>query len=201
MFQSDVAHGPAAIASSEQLLSRLDLSSKARDLLAGTESLDAYLESLVVAELYVDALGLLSYGLPIRRAVWWACLATWHGLGGKPLASDQVLQSAVVWVIAPTPATQSEAARLATMDQLETAAGFCAFAASKAGVIPRRGEPFTAQDATGAAGLVRSAVITAFAKGAEAGREITYRQMIDIAWDIAEGKALWYPWPREETAA
>lgn len=107
------------IAHAQAVCARFEASAEAVALLEEALPPATYLERLVGAELFNDAVTFLAHALPKREAVWWACLCARGSMPRPPGDAEQaVLEAAEAWVLQP-----GEENRRATMAKAE-AAGF-----------------------------------------------------------------------------
>ena len=84
------------------------LSPGALNLIKDDMPVGDYLEVLTDRQMYVDALMVLAYAMPIRFAVWWACLCIREIADRKLQVSEQaVWEAAARWVLVPTTARRN----------------------------------------------------------------------------------------------
>jgi hypothetical protein len=95
-------------------------------LLAGTQTPRQYLDALLKAGMFADAIRFLAFALPVREAVWWGCLC----LRLTHADPEQSVNLAARWVIEPTEAHRQEAEKVANQT---TAAGWLARAVAWTG--------------------------------------------------------------------
>jgi hypothetical protein len=106
------------------------LGEEARALLQEEFTLQAFLDLLMVHELFPDAVRLLAYALPKRDAVRWACLCIRHvAAADTPPADLAALEAAERWVIEPHEANRRAAMQAAEGLAFQTAASWAAVAA------------------------------------------------------------------------
>ena len=106
------------------------LSDEARRLLEAGQTAPLYVERLVAAEHYEDAVTFLAYALPRRAGTWWGCLALWRLAGPDlaPLERDR-LCAVVAWVLEPTDDHRRAAARHGEQSDYATPASWLAVTA------------------------------------------------------------------------
>lgn len=189
--QRDV-YGPPACATLAELRAAVPFDAEARQLAAAAAGIDVLLEQLQAAKLDVDAIRLLAYALPIRQAVWWGLLCTWHGLDGSPDAEQNMaVQAASRWVLEPTHAQQHTAQAVAQARPLQQAADCCVRAAGLAGHVERPDNVFNTGDVSAAARMVLAAVCLAYAERLNHQGQISYRRLARLGALVKEGKLLW----------
>ena len=139
--------GPPSCRSLAELLDVLPLSSQAKPLAGGVGTAGEYLARLGDHRLDVDAIRVLAYALPIRQAVWWGVLCTWHGMSetSEP-EQDLALQATVRWCVEPTDECRRAADAIAGSRMLENAGDCCVRAAALAGHIAGPDAPFLPRD-------------------------------------------------------
>ena len=106
------------------------LSEAAVPLLVADMAPGAYLDALVAAGLWPDAVKFLAHGLGRREAVWWACVCCRATMEPKP-APEAVgaLTAAETWCRAPTEENRRAAQAAAEASGLEHPAALAALAA------------------------------------------------------------------------
>lgn len=103
----------------EEICRHFEPSAAAAALLARHPATADFLVGLLAARLWQDAVRLLAFGLPRRKAVWWACLCARAALPAEPATAPRAaLAAAEAWVFKP-----SEDSRRAT-EARARAAGF-----------------------------------------------------------------------------
>lgn len=176
------------------------LGRKALGLLRPDQGPREYLEALVGASLYPDAVRFLAFALPIREAVWWACLHTLMSEASRLHREDTLALEAVArWVAEPTEEHRRQAEARAGQ---ATAAGLAARAVTLTGgslrppplphippgpEFPRRG--------------VSRSITRGVTAGKSGGLPDRYRQAVALGMQIARGRWLWAAVPRTLTAS
>lgn len=180
--------GPAAL-SPEQIRSHDHFNDSARRLWTTDRDLSSFVQAMIDTDppLLGDAIWTLAYSLPIRRAVWWACLCA--ARGADPAAADDPrLRIAVEWVMEPSLARQRNAV-FAAEGELETASDWCVKAASMAGY--EENDHWTTGMTKAAAGVVRSVVIFAVEGAKRQNQNFTYRQAALLGIRVGLGDFGW----------
>lgn len=97
------------------------------------QTIGVYLDRLVRNSLYLDAVRIMAHALPIRRALWWTCLALRKccDVHSLPKVEQGAIRAAAVYVADPTEANRlaaEESANLVAYDKpaylLARAAGY-----------------------------------------------------------------------------
>lgn len=161
-----------------------------RRKLADVASLDNFLDAGLHARRwsYGEMTWALALGLPLRQAVWWACLCVERSRHGHySLEDSHALGAATAWVLEPT----SDRRRIAEIvgERGKTSAFCCCAAAGRAGHFDN-GQWWMLLPKT-AAGLVQSAVIYASAEARETSAAVTDRQFVLLGLEILRGR---FPW-------
>lgn len=173
----------------EELCVRASLSDHARRLLAPSLDTPAFLERLLNAELFVDAVRLLAFALPVRQGVWWACLAVRTAMGERitPLAKDAVL-AAEAWVYKPVEANRAATLPAAEAAGVDSFAGYAALAAFwSGGSMTPAGLPELKPNPMLSPNAVAAAVLLAGLDAAPDTAALWYHGMVMRGIDIANG--------------
>jgi hypothetical protein len=166
-----------------------DASPEARELLPAHATIPAFLDVLLKQRLWVDAIRLLSFALPARERVWWACLMARDSLA--PDARQDMLsciEAAEEWVYRPTDPARRAVFPLAEAIGFESPAAYAGLAAywAEGSLAPLDMPPVPPSPAlsptAAAAAVLLSAVIRDPAKA-----EAKYRAAIAAAVNIANG--------------
>lgn len=178
------ADGPGAVSSPGQVLECVPLSSAGKALVTGDADGAALVRRLVDASLEIDALRLFAYLIPIRKAVWWGCLCSWHGNGGKPeILEDESLRAAVAWVRTPGESEWIIAEQSAKGDGCRSPGGCCAQAVGWAGFLSPSGS-WTHRDLRVAARLVASSALMVVSRS-------NPRQLLTLGVEVVRGVNRW----------
>ena len=172
-----------------ELTARFELSAAGRDLLADGMTPAAFLDALVAAGLYQDAVALLAHGLPKREAVWWACTcARETPMPDAPPADQAALDGAEAWVYKPTEERRreaEEAGKAAGYSSPESWAATAAFWSNGSIIAPDAPPVPAAEDLTARA--VNGAVMLAAVRREPERAEERYQLFIEKGRDIASG--------------
>jgi hypothetical protein len=192
------AAGPAAPSAgleqpATEVCSRFQLGDAARSLLQDGQKTRAFLQSLVNAKQFVDAIKVLAHAVAKREAVWWACQCCREGAAGKqPPKILAALEAAEHWAADPTEENRRATYAAAEGAGFDTPAGCAALAAFYSGgslgppnvpVIPP-GEWLTAHAAAGAIQL-------AVATGPPSEVAPTYQEFLACGLAVADGANPW----------
>ncbi len=177
------------IAHAADICARFQPSDDALALMEETLSPALFLERLMDAELFNDAVTFLAQALPKREGVWWACLCVRGSMPRPPEANESaVLEAAEAWVLEP-----SEQNRRASMTAAE-ALGFEAAAAwTGAGAFWSGGSiappdlPEVPPDDKLTGTAVACAVNVAAHRAPVSKPNDRYRQFLSQGFDIAAG--------------
>jgi hypothetical protein len=184
--------GQPAAATLGEIAQNVSLSEEARALLPAAATPPTFFGRLLDERLDVDAIRVLAQLLPLRRTVWWSILCAWHGAAGNPSAGeDKALETSVRWVVTPLEDQHRAAEALAGSGVIEQAADCCVRAAALAGKASTPDEPLVPIDACGAARLVATAVLLAYAQRARTDRSLTYRRLLTLGLHVSGGKIGW----------
>jgi hypothetical protein len=188
---------PAPVLGLEQpaadVCTRFALGHAARPLLQDGQKTRAYLQALVDAKQFIDAVKVLAHAVPKREGVWWACQCCRQDPGvekaPKVLAA---LEAGERWVADPSEDNRRAAYPAAEAAGFDTPAGCAAVAAFWSGgslgppnvpVIPP-GEGLTAHGVAGA-------ILLAAATAPPAEVANTYRKFLARGVAVADGKNRW----------
>jgi len=169
-----------------------ELQEEAKTHLNGQPAPHEFVDRLLRAKLYADAIRFLAYALPKRQAVWWACLS----VRSVPVCygdqiSAETLQAAETWVkdaSEPNREAALEAGNKHKFEMPTAPAGWTAMAAGWSGGavkttdenVPAPPEHLTAHAASGAILLVATAE-------PDQAKEL-YRKFLETGVQIAQGK-------------
>ncbi|QDU60903.1 hypothetical protein Pan216_17560 [Planctomycetes bacterium Pan216] len=183
--------GPAFLPADR--LEDLELGGDAKELAKNAETAEALLDTLASRQLVADAVALLSQTLPIRRAVWWGCLAAWHPEIERPPqgANAVALRAALAWVKHPTGPNRLAAERCAQKVDPASAIGACVKAASLAGHCEGDDEPFAPLEIRLTARLIEAAVLLAFERASTRGTETGAMELIEMGRQVRDGALTW----------
>lgn len=180
-------NGPAAAVMAVKACSLANVSDEAIFLAGDIEPTDAFLFQLIERRMYHDAICVLPHILPIRQAVWFACLCAWRGEGSNLAPQqDQALRAAVRWVIDPSAEHHGIAAEAADAATWKLASGRCAAAVSYAGF---RGDPADGWKTAKVDDTARLCMSAALKVANNSDRDQV--AVLSIGVEIALGKNLW----------
>lgn len=176
-------------AHAQDISARFQPSEEAMALLEDGLPPATYLERLIAAELFNDAVTFLAQAMPKREAVWWGCLCAGGSMPRPPSAEEQAaLEAAEAWVLKP-----SEENRRAAMAKAE-AAGFelpsswaCAGAFWSGGSLAPPDLPEVPPDDKLTGTAVACAVNVAAHRAPVSRPNDRYRQFLSQGIDIANG--------------
>lgn len=178
-------------------------SKSARRLLLPGASPQAFLESLLAAELYGDAINVLPHLLSKQGAVWWGCLCAWQAARPEPTPIEaKALQAALRWVMMPSEENRRSAEGPGRAATLQTPAGCLALAAFWSGgsmIAPEVGMVVPPSHAT--TRLVAGAVMTAAILHEPLNWKQHYCQFLAMGQDIIRGNNLWTELVQDEEHA
>ena len=175
--------------SAAEICGRYELGPAAKKFLRDDATPRQFLGVLIEKEQYLDAVRFLSFALPKKEAVQWACLCARHILRVQATAREsESLRAAERWVMDPSDDNRRAAMAAAEKEGLGSPAGCAALAAFLSGgslaptsvaTVPP-GEHLTAQVAAGA--IMLAAVIVEPEKAPE-----KYRVFLAHGLDLAKG--------------
>lgn len=160
---------------------------QAAPLAAANPLVGSFLAALLAARMWDEAVRVLAFGLPKRKAVWWACLCARVALGPEPPQAAAVA-AAEAWVFAPNEDNRRTCEAAATAAGHQTAASWAAVAAFwSGGSLVAADLPAVppGEQLTGTA--VSGAVMLAAAAGPAAEIPQRYQQFLAAGIDIANG--------------
>lgn len=184
--------GPVAIRDLNEIDQGVQISSEARRLIAGCTSVEQLLKTFVEKGLDVDAIQLFPYLVPVRKAIWWACICSWHGSAGRPQESEDAAFRAVVrWVQAPSERQMKQAQTAADGEKTDAAGGYCARAIVWAGFLASPEGPWKANDPRVAAKICAGCVLLALSNASDNGIPSNMRQMLKLAFAVSDDSLPW----------
>jgi hypothetical protein len=172
-----------------EICDQFEMAAAAKALLNDQISPDGLLDLLMEHGHFVDAIKLLSFGLPKREAVWWAAQCVRSSLpADAPAKSSEALKAAEAWVYKPTEENRRAAMTKAQATKFDTPSAWAAVAAFWSGgsmappdvpIVPP--PPFLIGRAV--AGAIMLAAVTGPADKIEP----RYRHLVAQGADIAAG--------------
>ena len=163
-------------------------------LLAASATPGEYLDRLVAAKLYEDAVRFIAYALPPREAIWWLCLCIGR-VAPEDLADveKQALESAAGWVKDPNEKTRRRAEKAGRVADFKTPSGCAAFAAFyTGGSIAPEGLPEVPPPRGVVPRIVDGALCLAMAPITDRPRKEVQRDFLEIGLAVSRGER---PWP------
>lgn len=184
--------GPVAIREMSEIDQGVQISSEARRLIPGCTSVEQFLRTLVEKGLDVDAIQLFPYLVPIRKAIWWACICSWHGSAGRLQdPEDAAFRAVVRWVQAPSERQVKDAQAAAETENTDAAGGYCARAVVWAGYLSSPEGPWKANDPRVAAKVCAGCVLLALSSASDNGVPSNLRQMLKLAFAVSDDSLPW----------
>jgi len=175
------------------LASRCELGEDAKKLLREDLSSRRYVEVLADRKLFRDAVAFLSFALPKREAVWWACCCA-RVVAGPMLSGTQAgaVEAAEKWVVAPTEENRRATMPAAEAAKLATPSGCSAIAAFFSGgsLAPPDVKPVPPAGHLTAQMVIAAVSIAAVSAEPEKAPE-KLRQFLTMGMEMAEGRNLW----------
>lgn len=174
---------------SEQILSRVELSSEAQALVDGKALPSVTIQVLFDNQLYIDLTNFIAHALPVRESIWWCCVVLELREQDWSVAERDTLQRCKSWALEP-----EEVKRRSIEQQLlrlghDCALGWLAQAVvwNGSGSIAAPDQPQVLPAAYLFAKAVGGAINTAALIPQWQGYQEYYRRCHAIAEDIANG--------------
>jgi hypothetical protein len=153
------------------LCSGLVLAEGSRLLLDAQMTPEEFVQTLVTAQQYQDAVGVLARALPVREQIWWACHSARQSpdFGSAP-AIDAAVLAAEAWVNDASESNRYKAFDAAQLVRPGAAANCAAMAAFVSGrsMAPAREKPFPPPPGLSAQLTAGAVIVASIAEGAEA---------------------------------
>jgi hypothetical protein len=180
--------GPAAT-----LAPRAKLSDEATSLLRPEWTARQYLEALIAAGRWHDAIRFLAWALPRREAVWWACQCIRAAnLPPGPPEDARALEAAEKWAASATEDHRRAAFAAGQTVNFETPAALAALAAFwSGGSLSQPRLPVVPPAEHLCPGTVGNTVILVGVIRTPEKAEEKYRAFLQLGKDVAEGKNRW----------
>lgn len=178
-----------AVALASDILARCSPSEEAKALAAPGMTPARYLEAAIAAGLLADAIRFLAFAMPVREAVWWACLAVRESLAGEPPGTvAPVLDAVEAWVYKPVDANRHAVFAKAEAAGLDTPAGYAALGAFwSGGSMAPPGAPEVPPDPSLAPNAVAAAVLLSAVAREPQKAEEHHRRSLARGINIANG--------------
>ncbi|QSA96394.1 hypothetical protein [Methylococcus sp. EFPC2] len=167
----------------------IELSAEAKSLLSPQLSPADFLEGLLAAGHYGDAVNFMARALPKREATWWACLCARSALGENPPAPYvQALAAAEQWVYTPSEENRRLAMAAAEATPFDHPAAWAAVAAFWSGgsLAPENVPAVPPADNLNAKAVIGAVRLAVVIREPEKAAE-KYRLFLEQAIDIANG--------------
>ncbi|QDU59643.1 hypothetical protein Pan216_04740 [Planctomycetes bacterium Pan216] len=183
------------VASAWDIAQKVALSLKAKKLLTNELTPQEFIGRLIDESLYVDGLRFLPHTMPLRAAVWWACLATEHVMEHEETIEAEdlgALLAATDWCVEPSKANQ-ENARIAGLDaSVRTAAGCAAKAAFNAGSMSSPDSPLIPRSAVFAAKLSACSALVGAVEIPGQKLSKSYFEFLQLGIEVAANQNEWF---------
>jgi hypothetical protein len=154
-----------------ELCAYLILAEASRQLLDGEMTPPEFIEALLAAQQYQDAMAVLSRTLPVRERIWWACYCARHSsdFGSTP-AVDAAVLAAEAWVTDCSEANRYRAYDAAQLVRPGAAANCAAMAAFASGptLAPAREKPMPPPPGLSAQLAAAAGIVASISQGREA---------------------------------
>jgi len=115
-------------ATAAEICERVDLSTEARAFLLPELSPQGYFSLLVDSEQVGDAVRFLAFSLPVREAVWWACVVAHTNITQPTELEATCLERTAAWVYGPNEERRRACFAVAEQAKFEGAAAYAALA-------------------------------------------------------------------------
>jgi hypothetical protein len=181
-----------AAATVREVCDRLDFCDETLCLLDDNTSPKEFVERLVGAERFADAIRFLAHAMPKREAVWWAARCVDDVLIENRTTDVAALEAARRWVVDTTDDNRRAAGAAADATKLTTAAGMTAISAYwSGGSIAPPGSPDIPPDPSMTANGISGAVVLAASE--DNGEDIleVFRRFIQYGTAVADGEDRW----------
>jgi hypothetical protein len=178
-----------------QVCDAAELSEEALALRTPGQAPRAYVDALIAAESYADAVRLLAHALPRREAVWWAWVCAKRAAGDTPPPHvGALLEATRVWIAEPTDAHRRTVMAQAEAVGFGTPAGSAGLAAFFSGqsLAPPDAEPVPPGEFMAAKAIAGSVVLAAVATEPERAAE-KFREYLEQGMVVADKTDLWTP--------
>lgn len=178
--------------SSVEIGKRASLSYVAAAVLHDGLTPSAFLELLLGRNLISDAMRFLTFGLPLRRSIWWGCLCVRHASQALPPHQEAALKAAAHCAREPSEARRQAAEEALGENPFATPAGHLAYAAHLMGSRPAYpGGPPLKPDPKLAARMVNGAVQGMAAQVQGKFRAQVQRGFAALGIHVLHGRYLW----------
>ena len=181
-----------AAATAAEICSRVELSKEALSYLLPTLSPQGFLSLLIEAECVGDAVRFVAFALPVREAVWLACVVAHSNLAERTPLEASCLDHAAAWVYEPTDERRRACFAVAEEARFEGAAAYAALAAFwSGGSLAAEGMPEVPADPQLGPIGAGASILLAITRGHPASLQTRFETVMMRATDIANGGNGW----------
>jgi len=180
-----------------QICDAAGLSEEALALRVPGQAPRQYVDALVGAEAYPDAVRFLAHALPRREAVWWAWVCAKRAAGeAPPPPVAALLEATRLWIAEPTDAHRRAVMAQAEAVGFDTPSGSAGHAAFFSGtsLAPPEMEPVPPGEFMAAKAIAGSVILAAVVTEPERAPE-KFRDYLEQGMLVAEKTDLWTPPP------
>jgi hypothetical protein len=151
-----------------------------------------FLHLLIEKQRFTDAMGVFPYVVPVRQAIWWACLCSWHGTNRQPVpGEDEAFAAVLRWLQVPSEPHYETAVAIASKDVLSTPAEYCTRAVSWAGFMTSPEGPWQAIEPLAAASTTAGCAFLALSQAGKNGVRTNEKQLLKLGLRVADGALAW----------
>lgn len=112
-----------------EIVKHYELEEESGALLNDEQKPEEFLNALMEKELYNDAVTFLAHSLPVREAVWWACVCSRYFVEDSDVKYQLALNAAETWVYEPNEQNRRIAEKYAEEGDYATPSSWAAAAA------------------------------------------------------------------------
>lgn len=176
-----------------ELCQTFELTAQAKAILKPDDLPKPFLERLIGAKLYTDAVQVTAHALPRREVIWWACVCARKAYGSTPPPKHAAaLDAAEAWVSQPTDEKRRAAFKLAEAAEFGNPAGLIGMAVFfSSGSIGPPGQTELAPPPQVCPHAIANAVILSAVLGDAKQAAARYPQFFELAFEVANGKNRW----------
>jgi hypothetical protein len=175
-----------------EICARVDLSPEARAFLLPTLSPQGFLALLAEAELVGDGIRFMAFAMPVREAIWWACVTAHATAPQQTPLETRCIESAVAWVYGPGEAQRRACFALAEEAEFQGAAAYAALAVFwSGGSLAPEGMPDAPADPKLGPIGVGASVLLSITRGDPLALTTRFEEAIMRAINIANGGNGW----------
>jgi hypothetical protein len=175
-----------------EICARVELSSEARAFLLPTLSPQGYLTLLTDAELVGDGIRFMAFAMPVREAIWWACVVAQTSIEQQTPLETRSIESAAAWVYEPNEARRRACFALAEEAEFQGAAAYAALSVFwSGGSLAPEGMPDAPADLKLGPIGVGASVLLSITRGDPLTLTTRFEETIMRAINIANGGNGW----------